>query len=281
MSHYCTLAEAKVEIKGSVATSDNEVLRYIRQISQRVDNLMDRRRRRPFFEPYIEQRQFRVDPRNIDSWLNVFYLHDNLLSFTEVLLDTTDKTSVVEAYQQDESPYSALRFSNSSHYWYSEVTSGRIPVYVKVTGTWGFHRDYNNAWSSVDTLAANFSSGGSQITVADVDGEDEFGVTPRLSAGNLIRIGSEFLRVFDTDTDANTAGVKPAVNGSSAAAHSSGAEVEVWQTEEGIKHEVARQVGMWYARRGAFEVQTFDAIGIQQYPQDLALALRAVLSEYL
>ena len=281
MSHYCTLAEAKVEIKATGTSGDNEVLRWIRQVSSRVDGLLTLTRRRPYFEPYIEQRQFMVTRRAVDAWWNVFYFHQNLLVFTEVLLDTTDKTSVVEAFPQDESPYRALRFTSTSQSWYSEVSSGRTPVYVKITGTWGYHRDYDNAWLEVEALAANINASVTQMTVADVDGEDPFGVTPRLSAGALIRVNSEYMRVIDTVAAANTANLKRGVNGSTAAAHSLGDAVEVWQVEEPIRREVARQAGLYFSRKGAFEVQTLDAVGIQQYPQDLTVGLRAALSEYL
>jgi hypothetical protein len=272
MSHYCTLAEAKRELKAESAADDVKLFAYVGQVSARVDLIMGR----GYFEPTIEQKLFMVESSRIETCRRLFYLRKPLLAFSEVLLDDVEKTDDVEQFPLGISPFTALRLTEGD--WYA--CNGRTPIYVSVTGTWGFHRDYANAFAQVDTLQQAMNASTTSMKVADIDGLDIFGLTPRFSKGTLAKIGDEFMRVVDTDIATNIATVTRGVNGSTAAAHDNGSALSVWQVEPPIVHCVARQAALFYARRGAFEIQTLDAVGIQQYPQDLMLELRATLTEY-
>jgi hypothetical protein len=282
---YCSLAEARSELKSSSTVDDKQVLRYIRQVSARIDGLLNPGARRPYFAPYVETRRFPIDPGHVDSLRGVFRLTDPLLALTTAVAAGTDITALVEGYPPASSPIRALWFLNSGYDWYSYCSSsGRRPEFLAVTGLWGFHRNYAGAWVTIDNVTTTaVTPSATSFTVADVDGADPDGFSPRLSAGHLIRFGSasEINEVTGT-TGTNTAQMRRAVNGSSApsADYAIGTAVQVWQTEDVIRRVVARQAALMYARQGAFQVETLDGVGSISYPQDLLTELSSVLNEY-
>lgn len=275
--NYTTLAAAKAELKADTTADDNTLRNYIRIVSSRIDEMMGTPRR-PYFAPYLEQRKYRIVPRRIDSYNNVFWLdNDPLLAFSAVLWGTTDRTSTSELYTDINEVARGLRLTNSSSTWYSTETP---PVFVKVTGTWGWHEDWSNAWDAVDTVQADINASVTSVTVADVDGADLDGYTPRISAGNLIRMGSEYCEVTATNTTTNVVTIKRGVHGTTAAAHLAGVSAEVYRVDDRIKRVATRQASLLYARRGAYQVETLDGVGVVTYPQDLLAELRATLQGF-
>lgn len=83
MTNYCTLAEVKAELKATTTTDDSDVRRSMRQVSARIDALMGTPRR-PFFAPYTEQRKFPIISTRIDSFYNVYWLRQHILSVSAV-----------------------------------------------------------------------------------------------------------------------------------------------------------------------------------------------------
>lgn len=287
---YCTLDEAQAELKAQDTTSAEvpKLQRYIRQVSRRIDLLMNSIKRRPYFEPYIEARSFPLDTRHVSNLQNVFHLDNLLLEFSSVTAGGTDITSLVELYPPDGPLYKALRFLSAGNSWYTYYpgTDARWPAYVRVTGTWGFHDDYDNAWVTYDQITtAALTPAAISVSVNDVDGDDPDGFTPRFSPGQLVRFGSnaEISEVISTDTATNAVGLRRHVNGSDAATgdYAIGTDIKVWQVEEPIKRITARQSALLYARRGAFQVTEIDGIGVTTYPADLLTELAQTLVDYM
>lgn len=278
MTLYATLAQAKSELQASLTVQDPLLLGLVRTASRRLDRLFQSRR--PLFAPFVESRQFRVNAQAVNSWDNTFYFPDNLLALSAVTAGTTVLTvgTDVEAWPSLASPIHRLHLLLAKS-WYDYQTNNQTPLYVTINGIWGFHTDYPNAWAHVDDLAGNISDSATSITVANVDGADLYGVTPRISAGNLLRIGTEYLEVTATDTAANTATVRRGVNGSTAAAHVTGDDVETWQVEEPVQR-IARQVAFMAARRGAFESQSITDLGVINFPSDILGEIRGVMAAY-
>ena len=281
---YCSLADARAEIKAIGTVDDDKIIRYIRQVGARINAIMAPRTRRPVFEPYVEQRTFLLTSRDVNSMMGSFSFRDPLLSITSVLVNTVDVTSSIEAYPLGRTPVRAIRFINGAHSWY-EFCNSRDPVYVYVAGTWGIRVDYANAWVAYDTVQTNpIAPSGTTFIVENADGDDPYGIAPRFSAGQLLRIGDglEILRVSDIDTAANTVTVARAQNGSSLPAgnYAIGSTVYVFEPEDQIRRVVARQAALMYARMGAFQVETLDGVGVITYPEDLLVELRNVLTDY-
>jgi len=261
------------------AANKADLLRYIRMVSRRIDP--DFAAKRPLFLPYIEARKFLVSSDRVNTTLGTFRLGVPLLSLSAVAVGTSTLTvgSSVYAYPDvDMPPFYDLRLSDCGT-WYSYCADG-APLFVAVTGTWGLHRDYANAWLKVDDLAADITSSATTLTVADADGENIYGYTPRLSEGHVLRIDSEYLTVSKVDTATNTLTVQRGALGSTAAAHTTGADVEVWQVEDPIRQVVARQAAFVWARQGVYTTMEVQGMSEVRYPPDLLAELRAVEQDY-
>lgn len=282
--YYCTLAEARAELKATTSTvQDNQLLRNVRIVSRRIDQIMTGYSNRFYFAPVIKTYKIPLDGRHINSRENSLLLRGlpPLLALTTLSVDGTDVTSVAEGYPQGEAMFSRVRVTSSGNLLYSYITDCDDPAYVELTGIWGYHSDYANAWLAVDALAAQQLVGAASATVANVDGEDPYGITPRLSQGALIKIDSEYELVTDTDTATNIATTTRAQHGSTAVQHEAAATVSWWQVEEPIKRIAARQAALMVARQGAFQVETVDGVGTVSYPQDLLPELTIVLRGYI
>lgn len=282
MTDYCTLADARREIVKLTSTNtvdDDKVRGFIRQVSRRIDSRMGKLRR-PFFAPYIEQRTFPLHSDRISSLDNTFLLKDPILSLTTVTRQTTSLTSVAELYTLDNEVANMLWLTNCSYSWYPTQTTLKLQLYV--TGVWGWHADYDNAWESVDTVqdAGGINATVTSITVADADGTDLDGFTPRFSPGHMIQIGTEWLDVTAVNTTTNVLTVRRGVNGSTAAIHANGVAIATYRVDDRIRRVTARQAALLYARMGAFQVETLDGVGVITYPQDLLSELLDVLTEF-
>jgi hypothetical protein len=274
---YCTLADAKASMNATDTVDDALLMTLIAQASARIDLLAASPT--PFFQPYLEQREFEIRYDNVDSGRNVFILPsgETLLSIDTISLGATT-LSAVEAYPSLRVPIKMIRRTDGCS-WYDNGTDD--PLTIIVYGVWGYHRAYVRAWRVVDALAAAIiSTSATTLTVADVDGADEYGFAPRISAGNLIKIDSEIMEVIATTVATNTVTVRRGANGTTAATHLIAAPVSTWQTEDTIRRVTARQAGMLYARRGAYEQQTITDVGVITYPADLLAELRGVLQGY-
>lgn len=279
MTQYTTLARAKAEIKATSTVDDAILRRNIATVSKRIDAVMGSPRR-PFFAPYTEQREFSSTTDRIDSAGNTFLLKDHILAFTAVLNQTTTYTSFVELYSYGEEIATMLRLTNTSYNWYPLNCTAAPKIYV--TGIWGWNQDYSNAFDSVDTVQDNpLSASATTITVSDADGADLDGFTPRFSPGNLIRIESELIDITGVNTTTNVLTVRRGVNGTTAAAHVQTTAIAVYRVDERVDRIAARQAGLLYARRGAYQVETLDGVGVVTYPQDLLTELRNSLTEFV
>ena len=283
MTLYATVADALSAMSagsGSSATDQAVLQGNLRAVSRRVDRLFASNR--PYFAPYIEQRQMRVDGQHVNSQDNTFRLDWPILAISAASIGTTTLVvgTDIELWPDVTSPYRYLHNMNGQ-YWYDYCTNSYRPLTLKVTGTWGYHRDWANAWLDVTTLSAAIATASAtSITVTDIDGTDAYGRSPWISAGALLKIDSEYLEVTAVNTTTNIATVRRGVNGSTAATHSNGATVSVYQVEDDLREVVARQAGFKYARRGAYETTTIANLTTTQFPSDLLAELQNTLAGY-
>ncbi len=279
MTLYATLNDAKTAQKATGTADDSILLRNLRIVSRRLDRLFSSPR--PYFAPYIEQREYLLDARRINTWDYTFRFDQPLLSLSALIVGKDTVTVAnVEGWPTAQTPFRKLRLKDGNT-WYDYCGNDYEHQLVKITGTWGYHGDWSNAWLSVDTVQDDpLSDSATSLTVSDIDQADPLGFTPAISAGALLRIESEYLEVTATDTATNVATVRRGVNGSTAAAHDQNKAVEVFQVEPDIRDVVARQAAFKYARRGAFEAATITDLGVVQFPSDLLRELRGVVAGY-
>lgn len=280
--YYTTLAQAKSELKAENTVSDNYVLGMIGVVSQRVDELLNvGNPRRPYFLPYTESRDVAIDGYHISGRLNTLMLDYPLLALTSVTLNTTDVTTNSRIYPPNSVPARLLQLDSSITWTYRCDVDYPIN-FATITGVWGYNGDYANAWQAVDAITvAGINASVTTFTVADADGVDTYGLTPRLSAGNYIKVDDEVMLVVAVNITTNTLTVKRGQLGTTSAIHALGASVSTYTVEPIISQVVARQVGKAYARRGAYDAQIVDGVGLITYPPDLLPELKNIVSLYL
>lgn len=274
--YYATLARAKRELKATTTQDDDILLENVADVSARIDDLLDPRRRRPYFTPYVETRRIPVTRRTVNSVDSTLALGaaNPLLEITAVTLGGATITANVTAFPSDLEVIRTLRYDPASgtRSWYDAYANqtAYAPAFAVVAGVWGYHRDYANAWAEATTLGGDVTASATSVTVASASA---------ISPGALLRVNSEYLTV--TAVASNVLTVRRGVNGTTPATHTSGDGVDVWAVELPIARVVARQAGLLYARRGAYEVTEADGMGGQTvYPRDLLAELSATLTGY-
>lgn len=278
MRSYATLADARNALKAEMASTANDavLLNNVRNISLRADRLLFP------FEPVLEIKTVLVQSWLVNSYDRTLQLPVPLLELSSMTLDGTalTPTTDVTLWPPSTAPVKRLRLADTCETWYTVVCADGVPAEAAITGYWGMHPEYAAAWQAVDTLAVGINATVTSFTVTDADGVGAEGETPRFSPGNLIKVGTEFMRVLSVDTATNTLTVRRGENGTTAAAHLITAPVLVWYWTHDVRFEVARQAALLYARRGAFESVSVLNDGVYTYPPDLLYALQDVLSIY-
>lgn len=285
MTFYCSLADAREELLATEDTvANNRLLRYVRMVSARINKLMSGSSQRAYFWPVTKEEKIPLDGRHISSYYNTLLLRGlpPLLAISTVSADGSDISSTVEGYPQGAPYFDQLLINSNGQAWYSYLCSnGSAPGYAAINGVWGYHSDYANAWVQVDALTVEQAVDALNFTVANADGEDQDGITPRFSPGMLVKIGDEIELVTAVNTGNNVVTATRHHLGTTPAVHADESPVYVWQTEDPIRRITARQAALMVARRGAFQVETVDGVGTVSYPQDLLTELADVLTEYM
>lgn len=282
--YYTTLQKTKDVMKAVNTLDDNLILQYIQIASMRCDEILNRGLpRRPFFLPYTEARYVKLDAYHVGGYNNTLLLDDLLLSFTSATINTVDLSSNIRTYPPNAVPTQILQL-NITTSWASICNTSNVSfptTEAVITGVWGYNGDYANAWQAIDTLetVGGINASVTSLLVADVDGSDAYGITPRLSAGNYIKIGSEIMLVIATNTTTNAVTVKRGELGTTASVHLENDVVSRYDVEPIISGVVARQVGQLYARRGAYDGQAGDGLNVT-YPPDLLSEMKNILTLY-
>jgi len=250
---YTTLAQVRTELSAQSTVDDNELYAKIRAISRRVDRLFQSNR--AVFAPVTETRPIPLMNENIRRGWRIYTLpggiKNHLLSLTSVSINGTSVSGASLHHDTPNSPAAAIQLPQGTS-WQNYCNAASTPPYITITGVWGWHPDYASAWEDEDALQADINSSVTSLTVGNVDGADTWGETPRISAGNLLKINDEIMLVTATDTATNVVTVRRAMNGTTATAHTSGDSVAVWQPDPPLKLYVARQVGAQYAKQGGY-----------------------------
>jgi hypothetical protein len=100
---------------------------------------------------------------------------------------------------------------------------------VQVTGIWGYHPQWDDAWASTgDSVQdASLSASATAITVTAATAPTTQG-TPRFQVGQLLQIEAEYLRVLEVDDASNTLTVARGVRGTTAQSHVQGQAIAVY-----------------------------------------------------
>lgn len=283
---YASLAEVAAAMKSD--KFDVDALRpYPVIASRRVDLLMGSPKR-PAFAPYYEARKIRVTPDRLNSADGTLALDMPLLEAVSIVAGTTTLTlgTNVELFPDStQPPFSTLRLSGdcpNGWGYYAPCNGCSTPYFVTVTGWWGYASDYASAWLQVDALDGALNDTTRTITLHALNDVTIYGVAPRASVHSIIRIDDEVMLVSASDVGGgNTLTVARRGDlGTTAASHLNDAPVYVWQAEDAIRNEVARQAGLLFQRRGAYTTVQVEGMSEIRYPTDLLQSLRNVVWMY-
>lgn len=262
------------------ATQYNVLLLNADYASRRIDDLLASEV--PYFLPYKETWDIPVDGTQINSRLQALALGRPLLELGTVTVNGQDYSASVSAYPSTRFPIDTLRLTTWDKSWYDNCNDpcNPAPVITIDDGIWGYRRRGGQLWAQVGTLHADINA---SVTAIAVDSLDTVpvalsGENTILSAGHLLKIGSEYMVKSYTATGQT---VEREVNGTTAAAHTTGDAVYVFQVEEPIRRVVARQAGLLLARRGAYDIRGSNDIGTPLVmPADLLQELYGAVNVY-
>ena len=270
-----TLAQVRSEIKaGEIDTSGDPVARQLLYLmTERLQAFVEKE-----FAPRRKAVRFDALGYHIDDSAGELHFKQPLLEALTVidgegttlaLYDREDNTG--DYLLPGEAPYYKIALADASNKSWSAYT-GPWQDAISVTGIWGYRRNYaEDGWMlAVDTVQNNpLSSGATALTVADADGADLYGLMPRFSPGNLLRIESEYLEVLAVNTSTNSLTVRRGVQGTTAAEHAQNTAIAVWVPEPAITRALMRWVAYAYSRRGQFNQMVIQDIVAVKYPGDL------------
>jgi hypothetical protein len=173
-------------------------------------------------------------------------LEDDLLDLVSITNGDGSTVALTDVIRlPDTAPHSVLRLTGSSAFLYM-----RSPLEaISVTGIWGWHERWSTAWRGTgDTVQNNPLTGtATALTVADADGADSIGESPRFQVGHLLKIDDEYLRVVSVNTTSNVLTVLRGVNGTTAAAHNLNALISSYQPPPDVEA-VALRWAAWLYR---------------------------------
>ena len=108
---------------------------------------------------------------------------------------------------------------------------------LKITAVWSYAEDRALSWeNSQDTVEDNpLTDSATTLTVNDVDGGNLWGITPRIFSGQILRVEDEYIEVSATATEAETATIIRARNGTTAAEHAQNIQLDMWNATESAK----------------------------------------------
>lgn len=148
------------------------------------------------------------------------FLRTDLLELLSVL----DSESSIALENLEMLRGGVLRRTDGVAFHYSNTPENAISI----TALWGYHLDWANAWvSSSDSVQeSSLAVDDATITVTDAD---------NFQIGHLLRIRSEYIRVLSVNSTSNVLTVARAVQGTSAAEHSNGTDIDIYQPPADVK----------------------------------------------
>lgn len=235
---YATPVELKAAIPDGVRSSVTKYDALMLSLLSEVSRWIDRECKRVFY-PSVATRYFNGSGwpvlwvPDLLSITNVYYSDDDGATYTA--LTTNDYYATVAGDYNSPKSYTQLIINRNSATLSCWPTGQRS---IKIVGVWGYADDRDNVWQSTgDTVQNNpLASGGTSLTVSDVDGYDIYGALVRFQGGQVLKIESEYLETSLTiSTGSNTIGITRGVNGSTAAAHNQNTAISVWRAPEPVR----------------------------------------------
>lgn len=279
MNEYALIADLKGLIPDYSGTDDDAVMRLICEAASRF---LDAKTHRWFY-PLIQTRYYDhpVDATQLRVDKDLLEVSEFTTQNTETEV-TSGQYYLMCAGSYNMTPADRIVLKTDSARTRLLYT-GTLQKANAVTGTWGYHEDWDNAWqSSGDAIAddGGIDAAVTAITVTDADGADIYGVTPRFKVGQTLKAGDEFM--YLTAISSNTLTVIRGINGSTAAVHDADVAIYVYRPMRDIEDAALAMAKWLWARRESqeFERIIIPAPGVVGLPPGLPLEMIMAIARY-
>ena len=240
-AEYTTVTALRTSYLTMSATSgtadDGLLLDLIRSTSRDIEDIGNGR----IYYPRIETRVYDAPKLGAGfNWINPAWVFPNRLPNLgqEIVFDctvgevtqltngdgTVIPTTAYVLYPANEYPKNRLKLLRTAGYYFQPTTAGDYEQAVTVQMVQSGHPEYGSAWETLTTLAGAITTSATTAALTDTGGE----------GGQLWKIGNEYLYAGSVATTSAT-GLVRGVNGSTAAAATTGSTVSVWRVPANIE----------------------------------------------
>ena len=172
------------------------------------------------------------------------------------------------------SPKFALKLKQNSTIIWEPDSNGDYEGVISLTGLFGYHPFYSEAWKTGGTLGAAITD---TTTLA-------FTMTAAhtLEVGQIVKIDNELLSLASISSNTITP-TKRGDNGSTAATHSNGATVTIWQPMEEARNAVCEIANTAYRRRfgqSTSNIETITGAGVVLSPREIPAMAQEFIKTY-
>lgn len=237
-NHYATVAEIKEIAPDAIRETTTQYDELFYKLSRVLSRWIDNHTRRTFF-PELDTRFFNGDA-SIELWI------DDIYSISSVAVSIDNGETYTALTTGDYIPMHGKDFNSPKSYNLLMIdfngTEGSWPLgqkSVRVIGNWGRSDNRDRVFEdALDAVVDDpLTAAATTLTLTDVDGVDQWGITPRIAQGQILQMEAEFVEVTGTDTatGAQTATIVRGVNGTTAAEHAAAIQVDKFMPPEPVK----------------------------------------------
>ena len=268
---YATLAQFKDywKSRGGTNATDTADDVVIDNLLETASRFLDSKTGR-YFYPRIESLVYDApDGRTINLNADL----QSIISFTNGD-GTTISSTEYNLLPRNYTPKYALQLKQNSTIIWEPDSNGDYEGVISLTGFCAFHPFYSEAWKSGGTLGADIAST-SAATFTMTAGHT-------LAIGQIIKIDNEIMIVSDVSTNTITP-TKRGDNGSTAATHTNGTTVSIWQPMEEARNAACEIANTAYRRRfgqSLSSTETVTAGGIVLSPRDVPALAEEFIKTY-
>ena len=280
---YATLDQAKsyMSFASQNNVDDEKIVGFLNKASRSIERYCRRR-----FHPKRETRYYDYDGKDEIRFDWELLALDKLLTQNGASQIPNGVVYLKTGNNYNYGPWDKLviRSDSGSKFSYS----GTDQKANQVTGFWGYHEDYSNAWVNTGTsLASSYGASGGSISLggagsAGTGASDANYDAPRISVGDLLMIEGEMMQVVG-GTSPTTTLVVPYANGTSANNHPASTTIFKFAPEPDINWATLRLVSWLYGQgMSPYENKTaFLTLGTIQIPTAWAGDIRDKIDRFV
>jgi len=259
LNAYATLAEFKAQ--KTIDTTDANDDAFIEGLLKSASRFIDAQTGFSFV-PYVETRYFDV-PRETSIDKRLIGVGLDLLEVLTVVNGdgVTIPSTEYSLRPRNKSPHYGIRLVDNSTYYWATDGAGDSHDVIAITGVWGYHNRYPQAWLLGSTANEELDASETGYTVSS---------GTLFAVGDLVRFDNEIGYVSAVATNDLT--ITRGENYSTATTHLTSINVYNWKVQEDIKQACLQLTNSVYQKRygqNATGSATITAMGVVIRPEGM------------